>query len=77
MNIEARKLHFIENFLAIQDEGIIEKLELLLKDEQHSINPILKEKLTARALKAEKDIEEGRVMSRSELEAKLNARLGI
>ena len=77
MNIEVRKLHFIEDFLTVKDEKVIEKLESLLRDEQQSLDPILKEKLTSRALKAEKDIAEGRVMSREELERKLNARLGI
>ena len=77
MNIEVRKLHFIEDFLAVKDENLIEKLELLLKEEQRSLDPILKEKLTSRALKAEQDIAEGRVMTRAQMEKKLNARLGI
>ncbi len=77
MNIEARKLHFIEDFLALQNETLLAKLELILKEEQKALNPILKEKLTGRALKAEQDIVQGKVMTRKEMEERLDARLGI
>ena len=33
MNIEARKLHFIEEYIRLQNEAIINKLEQLLKKE--------------------------------------------
>lgn len=77
MDLQTRKLHFIEEILAISDEKVIEKLESVLKKEQQELDPVLKEKLTSRALKAEQDIKEGRVMNREEMEKKLNARLGI
>lgn len=76
MDLQTRKLHFIEEILAISNEKIIAKLELVLKKEQQELDPVLKEKLTSRALKAEQNIKEGRVMSREEMEQKLNARLG-
>ena len=34
MNIQARKLHLIEEFLKISDENIIEKLEHILRNEK-------------------------------------------
>lgn len=77
MNIETRKLNFIQEVLAVSNEKIIDKLESLLKKEQGNLDPILKEKLTARALKANQDIKEGKVYTREEAEAKLKERMGI
>ena len=57
------------------DNSILEAIKTLLK--KSSLNPALKEKLTSRALKAEKDISAGRVMDRKELESKLNDKLGL
>lgn len=57
------------------DSNILDAIRTLLK--KTSLNPMLKEKLTSRALKAEEDISAGRVMDRKELEHKLNGRLGI
>ncbi len=76
MDLQTKKLHFIEEILAIQNEEVIDKLELVLREER-SLDPVLKDKLTSRALKAERDIAEGRTMTRDELEQKLNARLGL
>ncbi|MCF1753247.1 hypothetical protein [Mariniradius sediminis] len=47
---------------------------LLLKT---NLDPEIVERMSSRALKAEKDIIDRRVMTREELEEKLNARLGI
>jgi hypothetical protein len=57
------------------DNSILEAIRTLLK--KSSLDPILKKKLTSRALKAEEDIAVGRVMDRKELEKKSNNRLGI
>lgn len=75
MDLQTKKLHVIKEILAISNIELIDKLESLLKKEQ-KLNPVIKDKLTSRALKAEQDITEGRVMDRAELENKLNARLG-
>jgi len=61
----------------LSNENIIDKLESLLKDEQENLDPILKEKLTSRALKANENIKEGKVYSREEAEIKLKERMGI
>ena len=74
MDLQTRKLQLIEDFLAISDEQVIEKLESVIRDEFAPLNPILKTKLTYRALKADEDIKEGRVMDRKEFEQKLNIR---
>ena len=77
MDIQTRKLNFIQEILAVNNEKIIDKLESILKKEQQNLDPTLKEKLTSRALKANKNISEGKVYSRKEAEAKLKERLGI
>ena len=77
MDLQTRKLHFIEDILAISNEKIIEKLESVLKNEQQQLDPVLKEKLTSRALKANEDIKSGRVYSRKEAEAKIKDCMGI
>jgi len=69
MDLQTRKLHFIEEILAINNEEIIEKLEVVLKKEL--LNPNLKQKLTSRAVTANQDIAESRVYSRNEIEALL------
>ncbi len=57
------------------DNSILEAIRTLLI--KSKLNPVLKEKLTSRALKAEEDIKAGRVMNRKELELRLNKRLEI
>ncbi len=57
------------------DNSILEAIRTLLIKSR--LNPVLKEKLTSRALKAEEDIKAGRVMNRKELELRLNKRLEI
>ena len=77
MDIQTKKLNFIQEVLAVSNEKIIDKLESLLEKEKRNLDPILKEKLTSRALKANEDIKEGRVYSRKEAEAELKRRMGI
>lgn len=57
------------------DQNVLEAVKTLL--EKSSLDPLLKEKLTRRALKSEDDIAAGRVMERKELEKKLDDRFGI
>lgn len=77
MDLQTRKLQFIEEILAISNEQLMNKLESVLRNEQQKLDPELKEKLSARALKANDDIKEGRVYSREEAEAKIKERMGI
>ena len=58
-----------------KDLHILEAIKTLLQ--KSSLNPVLKEKLTSRALKSEKDIKEGKVYTRAEMEKKLDSRLGL
>lgn len=77
MDIQTRKLNFIQEILAVNNEKIFDKLESILKKEQQNLDPVLKEKLTSRALKANENIREGKVYSRKEAEEKLKERIGI
>lgn len=58
-----------------KDLHILEAIKTLLV--KSSLDPILKEKLTLRALKAEEDILSGRVYTREEFEKRLDKRLGL
>ncbi|MGM0581251.1 MAG: hypothetical protein ACQETL_11260 [Bacteroidota bacterium] len=77
MDIQSRKLQFIQGILTVNDESIIEKLESVLKDEQQKSEPALKEKLTSRALKANEDIKSGKVYNREEAEKEIRKKMGI
>jgi hypothetical protein len=57
------------------DLQVLETIKSLLV--KSSLDPILKEKLTSRAKKAEEDIKAGRVYTREEFEKKLDSRLGL
>jgi hypothetical protein len=57
------------------DLRVLEAIKTLLV--KTALDPVLKEKLTLRALKAEDDIKAGRVFTREEIEKKLKSRLGL
>ena len=57
------------------DLHILEAIKTILV--KSSLDPVLKEKLTSRALKAEEDIRAGRVYTREEFEKKLDNKLGL
>ncbi|MCK5703679.1 MAG: hypothetical protein KAI29_21125 [Cyclobacteriaceae bacterium] len=77
MDLQTKKLNFIREILAVSNEKIIDEMESILKKERQNLDPILKKKLTSRALKANENIREGKVYSRKEAEAKLKERIGI
>jgi len=58
-----------------KDLHVLEAIKTLLV--KSSLDPTLKEKLTSRALKAEEDIQAGKVYTRKELEKKLDQGLGL
>ena len=77
MDLQTKKLNFIREILAVSNEKIIDEMETILKKERQNLDPVLKKKLTSRALKANENIREGKVYSRKEAEAKLKERIGI
>jgi hypothetical protein len=67
MDIQARKIEFIKQFLNIQSESLIEEFESLLKDSKKSENPMPKDELIERIKKSEADFDNGHYKSTSEL----------
>ena len=60
MNIEARKLHFIEEYIRLQNEAIINKLEQLLKKETSKVTVSLSSKEKKAADEAIKSFDKGK-----------------
>lgn len=72
MNIEARKIEFVQEFLKLQSEEVISKFEKILKKEKESSNDSIensmtKEELNARIEKSESDFKNKRYKKTSEL----------
>lgn len=76
MNIHARKLVFIEEFLRISDEALIEKLESFLKQEkklthESTLKPMSISEFHEMIDQAKQDSEAGRVISHQDLKKKV------
>ena len=75
MNIEARKIEFVQEFLKVQSEDVISRLEKILRKENNTsderiIEPMTKEELNKRIDQSESDFRNERFKSSSELLAK-------
>lgn len=76
MNIQARKLVLIEEFLRISDENLITKLETFIKQEkkisrESKLKPMTLNEFHEMIDHAKKDIDQGRVISHQELKEKV------
>jgi chemotaxis protein CheY-P-specific phosphatase CheC len=76
MNIQARKLELIEEFLRISDENLITKLESFIKKEkkislESKLKPMTINEFHEMIDQAKKDSDEGRVISHQELRNKV------
>jgi len=72
MNIEARKLSLVQEFLRVSDEEVIAKLEQVLRDERKKklakeLSPMSMDEFYGIIDKAEDDIKAGRVSEAREL----------
>jgi hypothetical protein len=72
MDIQTRKIEFIQEFLKLQNDELISKFEKILKKEKDSSsklieNPMSKEILNNRIEKSELDFENKRFKKTSEL----------
>jgi hypothetical protein len=72
MNIEARKISFIQEFLKIQNEDIINSLEQILKKRKlesydENLKPMSVEQLNSKIDQAMEDSKNGRMTKASEL----------
>ncbi|PZU84717.1 MAG: hypothetical protein DI529_10900 [Chryseobacterium sp.] len=71
MNIESRKIEFVQAFLNLQNEELISQFEKLLKKAKQSekeLKPFTIEELNERIAKSEEDFENGRFKTQEELE---------
>lgn len=76
MTVEARKLHFIEEFLKVTDENIISQMEHLLRNEkrkqqENSLKPMNMNEFKHIIDKAREDVELGRVISHENLKQEI------
>jgi len=78
MNIQARKLILIEEFLRISDESLIEKLESLIRQEkkashEKSLKPMSMNEFNEMIDQSIQDSEAGRVISHQDLIKKIKS----
>ena len=76
MNIQARKLILIEEFLRISDESLITKLESFIKQEkkvshERNLKPMSMNEFHEMIDQAKRDSDAGRVISLQELKKKV------
>lgn len=76
MNLEARKLSFIQEILKIQSEKTISRLETILREEKpeiefENIEPMTLKKFNQRIDKSLDDSKKGRLTKASDLKAKM------
>jgi hypothetical protein len=76
MTIQTRKLSLIEEFLKINDEEIISKVESLIKEEKNKKyesqqTPMSMDEFRGMIDQAKRDSEEGRVISHQDLKRKI------
>ncbi|MDD3789112.1 MAG: hypothetical protein PHO94_10535 [Petrimonas sp.] len=76
MTVEARKLHFIEEFLKITDEKIIAQMETLLRDEKRKgrkdfFKPMSVDEFKGMIDKSREDVEQGRVSSQESIKQEI------
>ncbi len=72
MNLEARKIEFVQEFLKLQSEEVISRLEKILRKEKNSsnenrFNSITEDELNKRIIQSENDFKNNLFKSSSEL----------
>lgn len=69
MNLETKKLEFIEEYIRLNDESIINKLEEVLREEKRKslkeerVRPLTQAEMDAMLEESEEDIRQGNVLS--------------
>ena len=76
MDLEARKISFVQEFLRLQNEEIVSGLEKLLRKEkaemiEKNLNPMSTDQYNAEMDQAMDDSENGRMIKSSDLKAKI------
>jgi len=75
MNLEARKIEFVQEFLKLQSEEVVSHLERILRKEKNTsdeqlFEPMTQNELNKRIDQSESDFKNNRFKSSSELLAK-------
>jgi len=78
MNIQTKKLHFVQEFLRLNDESLIDKLNNLLKTErkkkiEKDLKPFSKKEFDDLIDSAESDSKNGRLTSARELKNEIDS----
>jgi len=78
MDIQTKKLHFVQEFLRIKDESLIDKLNNLLKTErkkkiEKELKPLSKKEFNDMIDSAESDSKNGRLTSARELKNEIDS----
>jgi hypothetical protein len=78
MDIQAKKIHFVQEFLRINDEEIIDKLSNLLRVERKNkaekeLNPFTIEEFNEMIDRAESDSATGRLISAQEMKKEIDS----
>ena len=78
MDIQTKKLHFVQEFLRLKDEDMIDKLNKLLMAErkkklEKELKPFSAEEFNSLIDSAESDSENGRLTSCNELKNEINS----
>lgn len=71
MDIQTRKIEFIQEFLKVQSEELISRLESILKNRNDELNPFTIDEFNARIDESLKDSENDRVTESDELLAEI------
>ena len=77
MNIEARKISFVQEFLRLQNEEIVSGLEKMLHKRkaeliEKEMKPMSIEQFNSDINQSEDDFKNGRIISAKDLKAKVN-----
>jgi hypothetical protein len=75
MDLQSRKIGFVKEFLQVQSEEVVSKLEKLLRKGNKSImnfDPITFEEFNARIDKSMEDSNNGRLIKAGDLKAKID-----
>jgi ferritin len=72
MNLEARKIQFVQEFLKLQSEEVVSRLEKILRKEKIAsedqlVEPMTQDELNKRIDQSESDFRNNRFKSSSEL----------
>lgn len=78
MDIQTKKLHFVQEFLRLKDENLIDKLSALLRLEKKKkieteLNPISQNEFNDLIDSAESDAKNGRLTSARELKNEIDS----